>query len=486
MKSRFLLTVTCCLAMSIGLMADDKDEAAAKAENKSVAAQTAPRSMFPADFPADLQEMFKLNMKYAAVSDWTYDAVRFPGVGDTIDREAGGLRPWLLKRGWNYTIQMVPNFQYNLANPPMYGANGPDTSGNYHPANPGTAQSYLGQRPTFNYPTYVYVIKNIGKNTQFEGCVEEVWTNGVFAYNVNTPRVCQMSLTQYLFDRKMKVIVGYQNDAAQFWGMYTAGNLAVNSLGMLATLPFAEGQANINMAAPAISVRYNFNSHFYSASQVQRSHSPISSTLNYHDMGNLRFSVKGAKANLTQEFGYKRAPGRGMKELWARVDGFYNFSHFNRWDSWNPKYFQFTKKTENNFGFYAGVDYQLTQPKTGIPARGLFVGGTVEYIPPQQNLYSQYYEFRTYYRGPMKSRQLDMITVGVNNLEYSKAAVKYLMTVKHATTSYSGQTNYTASYVAHVTHGMWWNAGVDYVNHPSTVPKTPNAFLASTGLAMFF
>jgi porin len=142
--------------------------------------------------------------------------------------------------------------------------------------------------------------------------------------------------------------------------------------------------------------------------------------------------------------------------------------------------------TKNNFCSSDGFDFQLTQVDKRLPYRGLYTGGTIQYAPPQQNVYTQYYEWRWYYRGLLKARPMDMTQFMVTNLQSSKIFLKNIDEIAlHYKSVSNNNTNISAAWVAHLRSGIWANVGLEYSEHPTTAPKTPNSLVAEATLVFY-
>jgi porin len=212
----------------------------------------------------------------------------------------------------------------------------------------------------------------------------------------------------------------------------------------------------------------------------------------------LRFRIPYAKAFDELELGYNRAASPGVHRLWIRLDGFFNSSHFFDYRKGVAAMMTAqtlrSNNTDNNWALSDGIDYQVTQPDSTRPRRGLYEGFTVQYDPPQQNLFTNYFELRSYYIGPFARRPNDMLTVMINNIEFSKLGVGVLEQIPvffsggHAPASTGNHTqgNYGVSWIAHIKSGMSMNAGVEYTVHTMVTPQAPNSIVGSVGLGLIF
>jgi len=456
--------------------------------------------------PAYIIKMVEVGQKYDKYNPQDWTVADFPSTGNTLLSDRDGIREGLAQKkiGFGYLYQTI--FYDNLINPPMFGAQGKAADGKYHdPVGKDYMWWYWGQRPSYVERSLGTLTYNPNPNTQF---VFQGWdsvTNFGQGEQCNSPRVAALNLNQYLFNRKMQLSAGYMAQGWHTVGFFVAGNLASSLLGNAAILQALIGQAPPYHVTPGIDVRYNWTSHIYTVDAVASSADPIHSAAP-SSMGDMRFAPHGAKAIITQELGYKRDFAPGVRKLWMRVDGLYNFTKYPDYRSSGllfapgspiPTGFGTTKKTDNNWGFSGAFDYQFKQLDKILFPRGLFVGGTMQYAPPQQNMYSQYYELRTYAIGLWKKRPMDMLTLQANHLGFSSIWVKnYVvpgqqlqaaMTNTYINPSWdSGQQGYSATYVARVANGLFFNQTWMYTTHPTPAPKTPNSFVYNGALTFFF
>jgi porin len=350
--------------------------------------------------------------------------------------------------------------------------------------------------------------------------------------------VTGLYLNQYFWNKKALLTIGWgQASSWEAYGIFVHGNMAVPLIGVGAIGSAEVGQAPPMNSAPEALVRVNWTKNFYTVSEVQRStefwNTKADNTLMNHDALYIPFRQPGAKALYMQEFDYHRKPLPGTKDLWVRVNGTLNFSHyfdfrkggeafalaFYDWGMtpggpapmtrhhfhddtpqqqllknetmlgmpFNP----FGKVlTENNWQVYSAVDYQLQQSKE-LFFRGWYGGFTASYVPPQQNVFSQYYEARVYNVGPFKSHPIDQITIAVGLLQMSKPGARMIAAAQaqsglYANTYNSTQLSIAPSYTTHIRAGIWWSGGFQYCVHPTIAPKVPNPLVFRTNLTMFW
>lgn len=443
----------------------------------------------PPPIPAAFIKMIAINEKYNKLNPWDWSTATFPPIGDTVDPELGGIRDALAKKNIGVQLFTQGAFYYNLANPPLYGADGPQNppyNNKYGPGSKNAIWWYEGQKPTY-YNTYILHLtwSNPKTNTQLVITGWEDYNNFFKGQLSNTPKF-DAYINQYLFRKKLLITAGYSNQGFHYLGFFTAGNLAGSLIGSSAVLQDSAGGAAPFNLTPAINLRYQTTKNTYVQSMVQSSVNPDSGA-GPNAILPLAFAPNHAKAFLGEEVGYNRAAAPGQRRLWARMDFFYNFSHYKdfrdvaHYDSPTPT------RTSNNWAFSAAADYQTSQTDQFLPFRGNYIGGTIQYAPPQQNLFSQYYEVRDYIIGPFKRRPMDMISIIVNHMAFSKYWTHGFAPLLSSTGTYSsGQQNFSATYVLHALRGIVVSNAFEYSANPTPAPKTPNAFVYTGGVTMFF
>jgi hypothetical protein len=533
------------------LVAKKADDAPLPADSPSNTAVEETQSEGAA-LPASFIRMVEIGQKYDKYNPWDWTAARFPSTGDTLSQEAFGLRENLGKKRIGFLYMYQTEFFDNLKNPPMYGANGPDASGKYYDGGATTVstpfglqtvsakpnQWYYGQRPTYVENMLATVTYNPGSNTQFVFQMLDGITNFGMGTQYNSPRIAGLYMNQAFMNRKLVISAGYVSQGFHTGGFFLDGNVAGSLLGNNAILQGIEGQASPFAVTPSIDARYNVTRNGYVLTAVGSSTNPLTPKAPMSALA-MPFAPHGAKANITQEFGYQRASAPGERKLWARIDGLYNFTHYPDWRTPIPMtnvpvntpsgtvYLQTpvttntsagaiplpSGRTDNNWGVSAAFDYQMTAPDSILFFRGNYIGATAQYIPPEQNIYSQYYEFRDYYIGLFKKRPIDMLSVVANHLGFSKPWLKAMAPITNPSwglgdtlqvvgsqngvpvfgavpnnpaTYDTGQQSYSVSYLAHVHNGLWFLNTLMYTTHPTPFPKTPNSLVYCGALSFFF
>jgi hypothetical protein len=548
-KRNLMVVVTCVLAAGMYAQAQDVQSQNAQPAVQSIVAVNTPApslgstSAQPAEAkPMTQEEKDHLkDAKYARLSMWDWDTLHNPDArpSDNMFGEWGWIRPALERHNLGIFAIALDGFVYNLANPPMYGM--PKARLDATPE-----QQYQGEKPTFNAQPnawLTWVPKSAqGKNikTQFVvGGLEQFTTENVFF--INNSKFSDAHIN-FRIKKNLRIELGYMVDGWSTVGLYTGGNMAGSMLGVSAVLPTMVGQDLPPGMAPTLHIKYAFPHHFYSVSGVLRSLDPTNqSNGNAENRVGFQFHLPNAKAFLEQELGYRRQPGRGQTWAWERLALFYNASHYYDFRStYNPvdgmydnlvgynflnygtnganKASQTVHGFEsyqrypglfdrNNFCFDNGIDWQITQPD-GFSRKGVILGTTIQFAPPKENLFTQYYEFRAYYGGLFPHREHDLTTVMINDLRMSKAVIAAFQgacaveahvgvgtTVCAVPINTSGlgwstasdnQVNVSLTHIARLRAGMMWTNGFEWTEHPTISPVTPNSAQVTTALVMFF
>lgn len=496
----------------------------------------------PPPIPPEFLKMLQIGAKYDDFKPQEWTSVPFPSAGDTVDPELGGVRESLKKHGIGIMVYPQVSFDINMIDAPMFGANGAYTGSNpskrYSDPLKGTAQAYSGQRPTYYGNSLAWLTMNrLSTGTQFVISAYEFPTNWASGSTVEGVYVTGLYVNQYFWKKKALLSVGWgQQDAWETYGIYVHGNMAVPLIGVGAIGSAEAGLATPMVSAPSSSLRVNWSKRFYTVNILQRSveiwNTNADNTKMNHNALYMPFRQPGAKAILLQEFDYKRQAAPGTKDLWVRLTGVINASHyfdyrkggdafalaFYDWSTTGtpeplhrhhfhkdtPEQLLLSNEallhmpvnpygkvlTDNNWQICGAADAQLTQDKF-LPFRGWYGGFTASYLPPQQNIFSQYYEARAYDVGPFKNRPIDQFTVAVGVLQMSRVAARMIAKSQsqsgmYANTYNTTQVSIAPSFTSHLHSGVWASAGVQYCVHPTIAPKVPNPLVLRTNISMFW
>ena len=379
-------------------------------------------------------------------------AISYPKVADTILADRLGIRDALADVGIGISPINTANFQYDFLQNDR-GYEGP--------------QLYNGQRLTRTNTTVsltaTYDLAQIGVKGGQIATTFSIVDNSFSA--VNGPkkiRIGRLHYYQELFNGAVDFKAGYIDNTQEFFGINVGGNLATGNLGPQATIPFQLGLSYGGFAAPGFNLRVKTRGGLYNKVGVQRSLPPGGAAAeNAVNPGGFRFAPPGTGVLMIDEIGFNRPSAPGVKSTWVRAGGIYNTTQFAR--------FGRPGETRDNFALFAAADRQLTQTDATKPFRGVYAGATINYAPPQQNFYTQYYEGRLYGIGLLSSRPFDLASLVTTFNVYSPAGL--------AARTPAGQGNYrntfamTASYALRVSAGIYLQPGLGVTVHPIYTPR---------------
>ncbi|MEE4453600.1 carbohydrate porin [Novosphingobium resinovorum] len=372
-------------------------------------------------------------------------AISYPKVADTILADHGGVRDALADVGIGISPINTANFQYDFLQNDR-GYDGP--------------QLYNGQDVTRTNTTIsftaTYDLGQIGiKGGQIATTLAIVDNSFPEVNGPKKIRIGRLHYYQSLFDGKVDFKLGYIDNTQEFLGINVGGNLATGNLGPQATIPFQLGLSYGGFAAPGFNTRVKFGEHFYNKIGFQRSLPPGGATAeNRVNSGGFRFRPPGTGLLVIDEVGFNRPAAPGQKSMWVRGGGIYN----------TTKYPVFGGGQAENWAAFLAVDRQLTQPDSEKPFRGIYAGATVNYAPPRQNLYTQYYEARLYAVGMLKGRPFDLASLVTTYNKYSPAGLRARTAPDQR--NYAGTLALIASYAYRVRAGIYLQPGLGVTMHP--------------------
>ena len=216
-------------------------------------------------------------------------------------------------------------------------------------------------------------------------------------------------------------------------------------------------------------MKVNFTQDWYTKLGVERAISPDGVVVEHNENTQaVRFTVPNAGVFVIDETGYRVNASPGVPQVWVRAAASYTSS----------KYIDDTKpagqgiRSDNNYGLFLLADRQLWQkaPHLGTAAQGLYAGFSVEYVPPGLNGFSQYYEGRIYGFGLVPTRPRDQVSLVFTDNVFSG----YLVNAARARKllAHGDSQALTVSYSAHVYPGINLNAGLSYIDNPTSVTYT--------------
>ena len=342
------------------------------------------------------------------------------------------------------------------------------------------AQTYIGQRPYREYdinPALTWDLRQFGlRRAQFV-----LWSGFEKAsWNPAAPAalgVGELHLYKEFGEDRVEMKIGYIENDAQFMGLQIGGKVASGAQGVYAVLPYEVGLSYGPVEAPAIDLKYRFDSGLYLKGSAQRATEPGSEEAALkRDAVALRFLPHGDKLVLVGETGFNRPSADGRMSEWVRAGYIANNTPYTS--------LRTGLQRSGNYCAYLLADRQLWQPEKSNASRGIYAGVTAMAVPGVLDVYRSYYEARIYYEAPFRKRPDDFASVVSSYSDFSR---DYLHSLAVAGKSYSRATDsVTGSYTVHVARGTYMGIGLSYVNGPSVTPKTPSALTFTAQTSIFF
>ena len=405
--------------------------------------------------------------------------IPFPSFADTVTQNAGGFRSALADAGFGLTVLNAEVVQANMLNTPR------EVPRTYPACNAVTRiggicagnQAYFGQSFGSMYQMMPFLTYDLGR-VGLTGGQLAVGANVNSATNENSlpngARFSTLSWYQPLFDGKLEAKVGWFSTSYEVIGTFVAGNFT-SPFGASASIPAELGLAAGSLGAPAVRLKWNISNSFYNQFLVQRSFpvngptgNPIYDEFQSNGVGlNFNSPIKGTGVLYLDEVGYQTPALPGEPSTWVRLGAMYNTSEFRDLSQLA------TAGTKAGVpGFYLLADRQLWQqdPSSAATAyRGIYVGGTAMYTPPETAAFYQYYEGRLYWIGPFNSRPQDMISLVYYHNEISGHLADFVNSFGSVTRIGANQSTNTivGAYTAKLAPGVTASLGVSYTDHPS-------------------
>jgi porin len=387
-----------------------------------------------------------------------------PGPQDTIDPDFAGIRSSLAALGIGYIGYTNNNFFFNALQ-------GQQTTFGQ--------QTYNGQRPTFFTNNVMQLTYDLSRYGIPDG---QIVLGGVYNFDTwppagpNALNLATLSYYQTILNGRVELKFGYLANAVEFWGPFLAGNLATSIFGPSATIPVELGINAYAWATPAINIKVNGPDGFYNKLGIQRASNPDGPSVEKLDNPTgLEWSTPNSGVLLIDEFGYRKEAAAGQLATWVRAAPMFNTSRYID--------YEFGGRSTGNYAAYFLADQQIVQlaPMASQAARGVYVGVTAMYAPPEFNPFSQYYELRLYGIGLLPSRPSDMLSLVVSQNIFSRYLVD--TTLQKGKLAHDGSLSITAAYTAAIAPGIRVGIGLGYTDHPTPVVYTPQTGSALNILA---
>lgn len=417
----------------------------------------------PPGYPADPYTNYR----------WKGLNINLPLPGNTIDGQLGGLRQELADQYGIGYIGFTINTYYNNLMP-----HGRTISGQ---------QTYVGQRPTFisqNLLALTFDLSRYGiPDGQIVAAGYGQWTTWQ-PLGPNTINLGTLTYYQTLFDRRLELKLGIISTNTEFAGTYVGGTLQGGIFGPSASLFYENGFGGTPYPVPGFDVTGHITERVYDKFGIMRATSANGLVFEHQEnpTGISTFATPDSGPLFIDELGYLRSAAPGLPYTWVRGGALLDKSPFVELD--HP-----TRRSNDQYGLYVLADRQLLQVSSapGEASRGLYVGASAEFAPPNYNRFSQYYEARLYGLGFLPGRPFDQANVVLTETVFSNIAVDAARATGR--TAHSDSTSITLSYSARVIPGVYMNVGVQYSNHPSPIIYTSNtgsAFNIILGTSIFF
>jgi porin len=391
--------------------------------------------------------------------------IRLPPISETVVRDAGGFRTALADKGFGFMFISLNSAAYDL-----------------HSADSSGRQYYNGQDLSATGSQQLVLSYNFAPRGRDESQIVFGVVSQWASWEPLGPRA-SASLTRLVYyrsfqDKKWEMKLGYIGNSLEFMGTATGGSMTGGTQGPNAVIPYLLGLSRVPMVAPGMNLTYNGRNGFYNKLGLQRSTSPDGpqAEIDRNDRG-FRFRTPGSGLLVVNEVGVKKDPTPTTGQVWFRAGVMHNSSDYRR--------FKYATRSDDNYAYYIAYDRQVSDPATRAHAmQGWYLGATVNYAPPDRNLYTRYYEARAYKIGPFASRPADMFSIVANHTQFSRDAVQ--VTRANGATTDTGSSAFTLSYMARLYPGTFLSAGLSYTDHPTFSPELPSSVNALVGLNFFF
>lgn len=406
--------------------------------------------------------------------------IPLPGPADTIEGNAFGLRDALASLGIGWFGYSTSFFADNIL---RHGLPLNNQRGN---------QVYNGQLPTYFTSNIFDVTYDISRYGIPDGQLVAGVTYTTTSWNPAGPRTTGLSgLTYYqtLFNKKVEFNAGYEVNSLQYLDTFVGGSLAGGIFGPNGTIPVEAGIDNAVVSTLGANAKIYLPSNFYTKFGIQRALSPDGTIVEHNqNASEVRFKVPNAGALFIDETGYQVNAASGRLSTWVRVAVNYTSSNYREISSTFGQ--QQRVRGEGEYGAYALADQQILQTNShpgAAAGQGLYVGGSIFYAPSGFNVFSRNYEARIYGFGLIPGRPSDLASAVFDDTVFSSYLVEAAR--RAGSLAHSDAKSYTASYSAHVLAGIYLNAGLAYVDHPSPVTyngSTGSALNTLLGSSLFF
>ena len=342
------------------------------------------------------------------------------------------------------------------------------------------AQTYTGQRQFGSYslnPVLTADLRQLGLRKAQLNINGQIQQASWGPAQPTAATVSSLYFYKEFGEDRVEMKLGYLTTDFQFIGLQVGGQVSSGAQGVYAVLPYEEGLAYSPVAAPVITLKLRMNGGFYVKGAAQRAGEPGSeeAALKRDALG-LRFLPHGDKLLVVAEAGRKRPASAGKLSAWYRAGYIANNTPYTS--------LRTGLKKSGNYCGYLLADHQSWQPQASNAGRGIYVGGSAMVVPADLNIYRLYYEARTYYAAPFRSRPDDFVSIVASYTAFSQDKIRALVA---AGKSYARSSDsVTGSYTVHLARGTYLGLGLSYVNGPSVTPRDPAALTFTAQTSVFF
>jgi len=414
-----------------------------------------------------------------------YDYMREQGwdiqsivTGDTVGQDI--VRKQLAEKGLFFQGMSLSTFAWNTLNPPVARRD----------------QSSVGDRAYYAGDHEWQMIYSFPENSLLKNA--QIVSSATF--NANTMnllggahalRMNKLSYHQYFFNERFAIKGGYVTSDLDWMNNFLAGNMLTGVMGMKGVIPYEVGMTHLPVGSPGFNIRVVPIKHTYIKLGIQQSEVIKNSQADEieHvaiDATGFKIHLPNAHALYLSEVGYKREAAPGVKDVYIRSGGEYNFSRFWNFDKITfpalvagevPGVTQDTIR-KGNYATWFLADYQLLQTDPHLAYRGVYAGTSIMNSPSRPNLYQSYYEARLYAVGIIPHRYFDIMAFQFTNTQFSTAVLNGYKAITQAETynpatatmvtpkQYGASTSGIAYYTYRVFSGVYFQTGLSYNKHP--------------------
>ena len=409
-----------------------------------------------------------VNDLYADV-EWKGLVFNIPPPRATVDGDFAFREKLATDYGIGYTGWSIDTFTDNLLRHNHHGV-----------------QTYSGQKPTGSSSNNADVIVDLSRYGIPDGQIVISGSYLSYSWNPSGPTSLVLNGATYyqtFLNRHIEFKAGLLASNGEFYGTFTGGNLSSGLYGPAGSQYNEAGGTTLGTPTYGADVTVHPTAHFYDRFGVTRSANPSGVLLEHNwNPTATRFSTPNSGVFVLNEVGYKARPGGSGGSTWVRLGTGYSSARYVEQD-------HSTERSPNNYLIYFNADQQLlqTSQKPNQSYRGLYAGFSIAYVPPNLNLFSQYYEARLYGVGILPSRPFDQVSLVATDTVFSNFA--YNIARFAGRLAHNDSKAATLSYSYRLFRGIYLNAAVAYVNNPSPLlytPSTGSALNVITAIAIFF